>query len=109
LRLLATGPIEILVDYDIRPAASGCAVDAAVSIRALDRRAGRLFARATGLLLDTGTLDHTLRRIAHEAERAPASSARGTTGARRRKPPHGAGGRPLPAPTPRGPTPRPGA
>jgi hypothetical protein len=33
LRLLATGPIEILVDYDIRPAASGGSVSAAVSIR----------------------------------------------------------------------------
>jgi hypothetical protein len=72
LLLRATGPIEILVDYTLRPAASGCAVNAAVSIRSLDRRVGRLFARATALLLDKGTLEHTLRRIAHEAEHAPA-------------------------------------
>jgi len=70
LRLRATGPIEILADYDIRSAASGCAVDAAVSIRALDRRFGRLLAPAIALLLDNGTLDHVLRRIAHEAEHA---------------------------------------
>jgi hypothetical protein len=71
LLLRATGPIEILVDYDMRPTADGCAVNAAVSIRASDRRFGRLLARATELLLDNGTLDHALRRIAHEAERAP--------------------------------------
>jgi hypothetical protein len=76
LLLRATGPIEILVDYDMRPAAAGCAVNAAVSIRALDRRFGRLLARATELLLDNGTLDHTLRRIAHEAERAPRAQRR---------------------------------
>jgi hypothetical protein len=70
LLLRATGPIEIGVDYNIQPAAAGCAIDAAVSIRALDRRFGRLLARATELLLDNGTLDQTLRRIAHEAEQA---------------------------------------
>lgn len=86
LLLRATGPVEIRVDYAIRPAPAGCAVDAAVSVRALDRRAGQLFARATGLLLESGTLDHTLRRIAHEAERAPTSSAAGKADAHGRPP-----------------------
>jgi Polyketide cyclase / dehydrase and lipid transport len=69
LRLRARGPIEILVDYALTPAPAGCAVDAAVSVRPLERRFGRLLAHSTGLLLATGTLEHALARIAREAER----------------------------------------
>jgi hypothetical protein len=71
LLLRARGPIEILVDYALTPAPAGCAVEAAVSIRPLDARFGRLLARTTGLLLASGTLEHALGRMAHEAERGP--------------------------------------
>jgi hypothetical protein len=72
LLLRAHGPIEILVDYALEPTAAGCAVEAAVSVRPVDGRFGRLAARATGLLLAGGTLEHALGRMAHEAEKLPA-------------------------------------
>jgi len=70
LRLRARGPIEILVDYALAPAPAGCAVDAAVSVRPLEARFGRVMAHSATLLLATGTLEHTLARIAREAERS---------------------------------------
>ena len=73
LLLRARGPIEILVEYALAPAAAGCAVEAEVSIRPIDGRFGRLAARATGLLLATGTLEHALGRMAREAESLPAT------------------------------------
>ena len=73
LLLRARGPIEILVEYALAPAAAGCAVEAEVSIRPSDGRFGRLAARATGLLLATGTLEHALGRMAREAESLPAT------------------------------------
>jgi hypothetical protein len=75
LQLHARGPIEILVDYTLTPATTGCAVEAAVSVRPVDARFGPLLARATGLLLATGTLEHALGRMAHEAERAHRAGA----------------------------------
>lgn len=70
LHLHARGPIDILVDYTLEPIRAGCALDALVSVHAPDSRAGRLLARATGLLLAAGTLDRAVERIAHEAELA---------------------------------------
>ena len=61
-------PIDILVDYTLKPIGAGCALDALISIHPRTSRLGRLLARATGLLLATGTLDHAMTRIAHEAE-----------------------------------------
>lgn len=75
LRLQARGPIEILVDYALRPAPAGCAVEAAVSVRPVDERSGRLLSRATGVLLAAGTLEHAVGRMAREAERADATRA----------------------------------
>jgi hypothetical protein len=97
LHLHARGPIDILVDYTLKPIRAGCALDALVSIQPPISRFGRLLARATGLLLATGALDHAVNRIAHEAELAADTSAsqpRGpqsapsaaTTGMRRRGP-----------------------
>jgi hypothetical protein len=68
LHLHARGPIDILVDYTLKPIRAGCALDALICIHAPSSRLGRLLARATGLLLATGTLDHAMTRIAHEAE-----------------------------------------
>ena len=68
LHLHARGPIDILVDYTLKPIGAGCALDALISIHPRTSRLGRLLARATGLLLATGTLDHAMTRIAHEAE-----------------------------------------
>jgi len=88
LLLRARGPIEILVDYALTPAPTGCAVEAVVSIRPLDARFGRLLARTTGLLLASGTLEHALVRMAREAERAPGGD--GPSHARRAQPARGA-------------------
>jgi Polyketide cyclase / dehydrase and lipid transport len=95
LHLHARGPVDILVDYTLKPIRAGCALDALISIHPPTSRLGRLLARATGLLLATGTLDHAMDRIAHEAELkadTSASPAAGpeparpaaTTGTRRR-------------------------
>jgi Polyketide cyclase / dehydrase and lipid transport len=71
LRLRARGPLEILVDYALRSVPDGCAVEAVVSVRPADERVGRLLARATGLMLASGTLERALGRMAREAERSP--------------------------------------
>jgi hypothetical protein len=68
LQLHARGPIDILVDYTLKPIRDGCALDALISIPPPKSRFGRLLARATGLLLATGALDHAVNGIAHEAE-----------------------------------------
>jgi len=75
LHLHARGPIDILVDYALKPIRAGCALDALVSIHPPTSRLGRLLARATGLLLATGALDHAVNRIAHEAELEADTSA----------------------------------
>jgi hypothetical protein len=74
LHLNACGPIDIVVDYTLEPIRGGCALDALVSIHPPNSRLGRLMARATALLLATGTLDHALDRIAHEAKLAADAS-----------------------------------
>jgi hypothetical protein len=77
LLLRARGPIEILVDYALTPVPAGCAVEAAVSIRPLGSCFGRIVARATGLLLASGTLEYALVRMARVAE-APPVAGRGS-------------------------------
>jgi hypothetical protein len=74
LLLRAAGPVELVADYEVRRAAHGSQVDAAVSVR---RRSGRLagfLARVTCALLAGGALQATLARIAREAERRQKSS-----------------------------------
>ena len=68
LHLHARGPIDILVDYTLKPIGAGCALDALISIHPRTSRLGRLLARATGLLLATGTLDHAIQPSRLEAE-----------------------------------------
>jgi Polyketide cyclase / dehydrase and lipid transport len=70
LRLHARGPIDIHVAYTLTPAPMGCAVDALVAVPPARTPHGRVLARATRMLLATGTLDHAVRRIAREAEHA---------------------------------------
>jgi hypothetical protein len=82
LRLHARGPVDLHVHYALRPVASGCQMDAHISIHPPRGRIGRLVAHAARTLLVAGTLDHALQRIAHEAER----SARSCEGRRRSGP-----------------------
>jgi Polyketide cyclase / dehydrase and lipid transport len=69
LLLRAAGPVEMLADYVVRPAAGGSRVHAAVSVRRGKGGGARVAAHATALLLGTGALNHALARIAREAER----------------------------------------
>jgi uncharacterized protein YndB with AHSA1/START domain len=82
LQLRARGPIDILVDYTLTPIRTGCALDGRVSIHRPNGRLARLLARATGLLLASGTLDDAVDRIAHQAELAADTNASlaGSTG-----------------------------
>jgi Polyketide cyclase / dehydrase and lipid transport len=78
LRLHARGPVDLHVHYSLTPIASGCEMDAHVSVQPTRGRLGRLLAHAARTLLRAGTLDDALERIAREAER----SARGRDGPR---------------------------
>jgi carbon monoxide dehydrogenase subunit G len=69
LVLRAAGPVELLADYVVRPAADGSRVDAAISVRRGTGAGARLAARATSMMLGAGALRQTLTRIAREAER----------------------------------------
>jgi hypothetical protein len=69
LRLYATGPVEMVVDYAVKAASPGSSVEAAVSVRAAPGWTGTLSERLTRLLLAGGTLNHALARMAREAER----------------------------------------
>jgi hypothetical protein len=80
MHLHAHGPIDIVVDYTLNPIRGGCTLDALISIQPPNTRFGRLLARATGLLLDSGTLDHAVNRIAHEAEHAANTSGSPASG-----------------------------
>ncbi len=68
LVLRANGPVDVLADYAVAPAAGGSRVEAAISV---DRGAGgsRLAARAISVMLGAGALHHALARIARETER----------------------------------------
>src|SRR5437763_16164337 len=69
LVLRAAGPVEMLADYVVRPAAAGARLDAAISVRRGTGGGAGVAARAASLLLGAGALQHALARIAREAER----------------------------------------
>jgi hypothetical protein len=66
-RLRAVGPVEMLVDYAVRPVGRGSTVDAAISVTPRTGPGSALTARLTGLLLRGGALHHALRRMGKEA------------------------------------------
>jgi polyketide cyclase/dehydrase/lipid transport protein len=89
-RLRAVGPVEMLVDYAVRPVGRGSTVDAAISVIPRTGPGSALTARLTGLLLRGGALHHALRRMGNEAER---QSKLIGDGGRPRRGPHAVGAR----------------
>jgi len=75
LALLASGPVELDVDYRVEPTDLGTSVQAVVSVRSAGGTTGRLIARAVNTLLAAGVLDRALSRIGAEAEAASADMA----------------------------------
>jgi hypothetical protein len=75
LLLRAAGPVEMIADYVVRPAADGSLLHAAISVRRGTGGGARLAARAVSVVLATGALNQTLMRIAREAERRQELSA----------------------------------
>ncbi len=69
LVLRATGPVDMLVDYVVEPAADGSRVLAVISMRRGTGAGAWIAARAVSILLEAGALSHTVARIAREAER----------------------------------------
>jgi hypothetical protein len=69
LSLRAAGPVELFADYEVRPAADGSRVDAAVAVRPRPGRLANVLLHVTAGLLAGGALPKTLTRIAREAER----------------------------------------
>jgi hypothetical protein len=69
LSLRATGPIDLDVEYRLRPLGGGSAseVRASVAVRG-DGLTGRVLAQATGALLGAGALRTAMTRIVREAE-----------------------------------------
>ena len=72
LELVARGPIAIEVLYELRPAGSGCELEASVSVRGRGLL-GRVLAKATETLLAGGALRVALGRL--EGELQPALAA----------------------------------
>jgi hypothetical protein len=72
LTLVATGPIELDVAYDLAPAGAGSEVRASVCVRRGKGLTGRLLAEATNALLSAGALTHAVSRLAREAAVCPA-------------------------------------
>lgn len=70
LELTASGPVDIDVAYELRPAPEGSEVHASVSVHGRGLT-GRLLASATEALLAAGALNHAVARIAREAETTP--------------------------------------
>ena len=68
VKLLASGPIVLDVQYELSPAQSGSEVTAKVAVAGSRGFTGRLIAQATDALLAAGALRHAVSRIAHEAE-----------------------------------------
>jgi uncharacterized protein YndB with AHSA1/START domain len=69
LVLRAAGPVEMVADYVLFPAADGSRVHAAVSVAPGTGRGATVAARITAVLLGAGALTEALTRIAREAER----------------------------------------
>ncbi len=70
--LLATGPVSIGAEYQLRPAAGGSKVRAAVSVTGRGLMGG-LLARATEALLAAGALNASVGRIGHELQTGAAA------------------------------------
>ena len=68
LRLSATGPVSLDVDYGLRPAPGGSEVRARVSMAGKRGIGGRVVGKATEALLAAGALERAATRIAHAAE-----------------------------------------
>jgi hypothetical protein len=67
LELVASGPVDIDVIYDLLPAEGGTGVHASISVRGCGFT-GRLLAKATEALLAGGALHHAIARIARAVE-----------------------------------------
>jgi hypothetical protein len=63
LSLVASGPIDIDVDYRLRKVPEGAELEAAVSVGGGKGLGGRILAQATGALLAAGALDVAVGRI----------------------------------------------
>ena len=76
LALVASGPINLDVEYRVAPTACGSHVRAAVGVSG-QGFIGRLIARAAEALLAAGALDHALSRIGRQLQptTAPALAA----------------------------------
>jgi hypothetical protein len=72
LALLASGPIDLDVEYRLRPVPAGSEVSASIAVRGKGL-AGRVLARATGALLSAGALRQAMTAVAREAECAVAA------------------------------------
>jgi hypothetical protein len=68
MKLLASGPIILNVEYELLPAHTGSEVTAKVAVTGSRGLSGRLIARAADALLAAGALRHAVSRIAREAE-----------------------------------------
>ena len=75
LALVAHGPVELDVLYEVSPGRSGAHVQAEVGVRSAGGARGGLIARAVNTLLAAGVLDRALSRICAEAEEASADLA----------------------------------
>ena len=63
LSLVASGPIDIDVDYRLRSVPEGSELEAEVSVGRGKGLGGRILAQATGALLAAGALDQAVGRI----------------------------------------------
>ena len=63
LSLVASGPIDIDVDYRLRSVDDGAELEAEVSVKGGKGLGGRILAHATGALLTAGALDVAVGRI----------------------------------------------
>jgi hypothetical protein len=85
LVLRAVGPVELLASYVVRPSHLGTRLDAAISMRRGRGSRAAVAAGATSALLAAGALDHTLDRIAREAEHRHSLARRASSRSRRRR------------------------
>jgi uncharacterized protein YndB with AHSA1/START domain len=79
LALIASGPVDIDVRYEIERAGDGSAVEATVDVRGGRGMTGRVVATTVRALLAAGALDGALGRIAEAVEHdsAPQAQAAG--------------------------------
>ncbi len=70
LRLSATGPVSLDVDYGLRPTGDGSEVRARVTMAGARGISGRVVGKATEALLAAGALECATSRIARAAEGA---------------------------------------